>query len=102
MHKYSYGKVPNSFCNFFNPFSIPNRTKSFVLENPENKFLEQFPNYFLVKEWNSCLLKLKLTESHKSFKNSLQESLISKYPNTVVCKSKSCTDCNPPVIYLAR
>ena len=102
MHKYTYGKLPKSFYNFFKALSLPNRTKSYIVEKPKNDFLKQFPNFFLVNDWNGYPLKLKLNESHKSFKNALYSSLLSEYPAAVVCKSKSCTDCFPPVIYLDR
>ena len=102
MHKLKYGKVPPSFHNFFTSMSAPDRTKSFLAPEPKNVFLHQFPNVFLINEWNSLPLKLKLNEKHNSFKNSLSLSFLSKYPAAIKCKSRTCTDCFPPVIYLDR
>ena len=102
MHKYTYGKVPSSFQNFFRPMTLPNRTKSYLKTKAKNDFLMQFPSYFLINEWNDNPQKMKLKESHNSYKNSLELSLLSKYPAAVKCNSRSCTDCFPPVIYLTH
>ena len=102
MHKYTYGKAPSSFQNFFIPVHFPNRTKSYMVQKYKNEFLTHFPSYFLINEWNANAQKMKLNESHNSFKKSLELSLFSKYPAAVKCNSRGCTDCFPPVIYLAR
>ena len=102
MHKYIKKIAPPSFVDFFTPLAPPNRTNSFITEKEKNKFLIQFPNYFLPREWNSLSAPLKIsTESHNKFKSSVTEFIMTSYPPIVFCKSKSCTDCFPTVIYLA-
>ena len=102
MHKYIYGKLPSSFCNFFNEFPPPNRTKSLIVDKFKNVFLNQFPSTFLPKLWNEIDVILKNTSSHNKFKDSLYFSFISKYPPSIKCFDKTCPDCYPPVIYLSR
>ena len=101
MHKYIYGKLPSSFHNFFNELAPPNRTKGFIEDKEKNKFLTQFPNFYLPKLWNKITLALKNNSSHSSFKDSLYSSFIANYPPAIKCFDKSCPDCYPPVIYLS-
>ena len=93
MHKLINGKAPPSFNNTFIPLAVPNRTNSFQTDKEKSKFLAQFPTHFLPKIWNCKPLELKLTRSHASFKNSLEDSLISKYSSHIKCNSASCPDC---------
>ena len=102
MHKIWNNRAPPSFHNFFQYLAPPNRTKGFlILDKIKNDSLTYFPSYFLPRKWNDLPVKLKMIESHSSFKDSAHFSFISKYPPAYKCKDKSCPDCYPPVIYLS-
>ena len=79
----------------FAAFPPPNRTNSFRLEKYKNKFLNQFPKYFLPIIWNNNSLFLKLTEKHKSFKKEIKSELLKSYMQHVRCYDVMCLDCNP-------
>ena len=102
MHKYVQSRVPSSFHGFLNALPPPNRTNGFHLDLTQNKFLEQFPTFFLPKIWNKLPLNLKNMESHGCFKREMQTLLLSSYPPEYKCSDKKCPDCRPQVIYLAR
>ena len=90
MQLYNIDKQPESFQDHFKPFSNPNRTNNYCIPKSKNKFLEQFPAYFLPDSWNKNSLVQKNIKSHNSFKHSLImliESLISKYPPSTFCDS---------------
>ena len=93
MHKCNNGLLPESFDNFFLPFANPNRNNDYIIEKYKNKFLTQFPTYFLTRIWNSNKRDLKWTESHKLFKKELYGDLISLYPMTINCREKNCKSC---------
>ena len=94
MHKCINNKLPDSFLNFFTPFSIPNRTHSFKTDKTKNKSLETFPSYFLPKIWNSNSPGLKSTVNLNSFKNNLKQLMLGAYPPVTKCNSAYCPDCN--------
>ena len=93
MHNYINDKLPESFQNFFTPLCEPNRTNSFKIDLQKNKFLTNFPSFFLPKIWNSNILGLKTTVNLNSFKNNLKETMIGSYPPASKCKSAFCPDC---------
>ena len=94
MHKCISNKLPDSFQNFFTPFSIPNRSHSFKNSKAKNKFLETFPSFFLPKIWNTNSLGLRSTVNFKSFKNNLKQLIIGSSPPATKCNSAFCPDCN--------
>ena len=93
MHKYINNKLPESFLDFFTPFSNPNRTHSFKTSLAKKKFLENFPSFFLPVIWNSNSLSLKATTNLGSFKNNLKQLMLGAYPPTKKCNSAFCPDC---------
>ena len=93
MNKYFLNRLPDSFKNKFPPLAPPNRINGLLVERYKNKFLTQFPAYFLPRIWNGNSLENKLNESHTSFKKSLYESFILAYPPAFKCKSQTCPDC---------
>ena len=78
MHKFTLGKLPDSFELFFNPINRDNRSLSYILEKTDIK-LQKLPNYYLVKIWNSLPLNTKRIISVSKFKNTLQSQFVSKY-----------------------
>ena len=94
MHKCISNKLPDSFQNFFTPFSIPNRSHSFKNSKAKNKFLETFPSFFLPKIWNSNSPGMKSTVNFNSFKNNLKQLILGSYPPVTKCNSAFCPDCN--------
>ena len=93
MHKYINNKLPESFQDFFTPFSNPNRTHSFQTSLAKKKFLENFPTFFLPVIWNSNSLGLKSTINLGSFKNNLKQLMLGAYPHAIKCNSAFCPDC---------
>ena len=95
MHKYIVNKLPESFRNKFSLLAPPNRTNSLIIEkvSSTNKFLEQFPAYFLPRFWNANSMDNKNIESHTTFKHTIYETLIMEYPPAFRCKSRTCPDC---------
>jgi hypothetical protein len=76
---YDDNKCPNSFKDFFTPFSHQNRTKQYILNAPINKSIEHYPSYQLVKIWNGLSLNYKRMSSIKSFKNKVKNMLLDQY-----------------------
>ena len=83
-------------CVLANRLSASGKYNVLVLEAGErSNFLTQFPTFFLPKVWKSNSLLLKNITSLNSFKKSLYQSLLSKYPPMVTCADRSCPDCHP-------
>ena len=71
--------LPESFNNFLAPFSIPNRTNSYLLNKAKTDHLKQFPSYYLPIIWNKLNFKLKLESKFTTFKEELLDQLLAKY-----------------------
>ena len=93
MHNFINDKLPNSFRNFFEPLSEPNRTNSFRISLIKNNFLLSFPTYYIPKMWNSNSNGIKSIVNLKSFKNNLKKNILATYPTATKCNSEFCPDC---------
>ena len=101
MHKLLLGKQPGSFCDFFKktpnfdlpPTELIRRRYVYVVDKLKNNSVGRFPTTTLPRAWNLLSDDFKLTDSHSSFKKSVYNSLIDKYPPSIKCYSVSCPDC---------
>ena len=94
MHNCVNGKLPESFKNFFEPLSAPNRTNGFKTGILKKDYLSKFPTYFLPKTWNDNSIGMKSTINLTSFKHNLKELILGSYPTATKCKNKThCPDC---------
>ena len=93
VHKLNNEMLPVSFEKFLVPLTNPNRSNGYIVDKTKNKFLEQFPNFFLPKNWNNLTLDFKLEASHKTFKKTLVENFIDKYSRVIRCRDRLCVDC---------
>ena len=93
MHKFAFGKQPESFQNMFTPLGTNNRTGNYLIRNYKLKFLDQFPSAFLPKVWNNNCTEIKNSISVQSIKNLLLERIISHYNLKDKCNYIQCPDC---------
>ena len=93
MHKIVLGKQPDSFTDMFTSFSGPNRTKNFHTAKPKNKFLHQFPSFFMPQIWNANSMSIKNIISHDSLKNNVYNAMVQAYNSNVRCREPGCPDC---------
>ena len=77
--KHNNELLPISFENYLIPFSKPNRTNSYILNEAKSEHLKQFPTYFLPIIWNKLNFKLKLESKFSNFKKELMKQLLAKY-----------------------
>ena len=102
MHKLLLKKQPKSFCDFFKKTpnfdrplpDIVRRRFIYEVDKLKNESVGRLPTATLPRAWNSLSEDLKLIVSHSSFKKSLYNSLIDKYPTSIKCFDFSCPDCH--------
>ena len=111
MHKLLLNKQPRSFCDFFKKtpnfdlpivedtmgdiiLNFPRRRYIYKVDSLKNKLVGRLPTATLPRAWNTLTENLKQTDSHSSFKKSVYNSLIDKYPLSVKCYDFSCPDCH--------
>ena len=102
MHKLLLKKQPKSFCDFFQKtpnFDLPStdlirRRYIYMVDKLKNESVGRLPTATLPRAWNSLTENFKLTDSHSSFKKSVYNSLIDKYPISVKCNNFGCPDCH--------
>ena len=93
MHKFAFGKQPESFHNMFIPLGKNNRSGNYFITNYKLKLFDQFPTAFLPKVWNNNSNEIKNCLSIKSIKTLPSEKLISHYNLQEKCNYIQCPDC---------
>ena len=83
------------YRSFYRPVTdFVRRRYIYDVDQLKNEFVGRFPTATLPRAWNSLSEDLKLIDSHSSFKKSLYNSLIDKYPTSIKCFDFSCPDCH--------
>ena len=94
MHKFAFGKQPESFKDMFTPLGCNNRTGNYIISKYKTNFLDRFPSAFLPKVWNQNSSEIKNCISVLSLKRLLKERFISHYNTQEKCKYIECPDCH--------
>ena len=94
MHSLVKKYTPESFKDMFKN-SISERTNNLTTDRYRNKFLSQFPSYYLPLKWNSLSLDLKNQDSRTIFKKAIYSNFVLRYNQRIKkCKNSRCSDCN--------
>ena len=65
-----------------------------MVDKLKNVSVGRLPTATLPRAWNSLSEEFKRTDSHTSFKKSVYNYLIDKYPTSIKCYDFSCPDCH--------
>ena len=98
MHKLLNCKQPESFDNFFaKPPNFNGDTNRrgfcYAVDRLKNNFNGRFPTASLPRAWNLLEQRVKLLDSHFTFKKSVYFNIIDHYSSTVDCNYPLCPDC---------
>lgn len=94
MHKFAFGRLPETFNSMFQPLGVNNRTGNYIIIKTNVKLFDHFPSVYLPKIWNENSSEIKHCTSIASLKSLLTNNIISKYNASTVCKYTRCPDCS--------
>lgn len=74
MFKCHNNLAPVNISNLFQPLSLNNRTKGYIIPKTKCKFHQQFPSFYLPKIWNTKSLRIKSEENLSKFVSLITKS----------------------------